>query len=446
MSEQFTCDDVRDRAFEYRRGELDAGDRESVEAHLEGCAACRDYVEKLFTLMSSTPEIEEPSDAYADALFGNIAAQIERDARPEEHADAAEDEFAPAAPGFRWGTAAIGLAAGFVLAIGIGWFLSANGIFAGSEVGQGTEVVEQSEVPDESAGAASQTVDERQFSTLRFEPSRRAGVGILASENAQWTIRGQSDLVLELERGTVLVEYLPREGRQFRVEARGMKVRVVGTIFYVSANGESTAGVVTGAVEVKPDGGDAVKVEQGQRVRAGGEVEGMPPESVEMLRSQVDVRRHHAALRQRMTSREETRRGDGASSQPSRTQVEVAKRAEAQSEPPPEPQLADPLARRRANAEAAIRDGHYGRAETIYKKLLEELDASHPAAPSIHLDLAGLYLEQMDQPSRALPYLREFLRKWPNDVASSAVRRRLCTVADELGVDEPRCDAGTRDR
>jgi anti-sigma factor RsiW len=439
MTERFTCDEVRDRAFEYRRGELEAASREAVEEHLEGCSACRDYVEKLFSMMSAPPEIELPTDGYADALFGEIEARIEQEQRAKSVSEERpEEEFAPAAPGVRWGTAAIGLAAGFLLAVGIGWFVIANDVFSGAETA--TEVAETTtssesaeDTHDEAADQADQAAT---FAQLRPRPSRRAGVGILASQGAEWTLEGEQNLVLRLSRGTVLVEYLPRDGRQFRVEAPNMRLRVVGTIFYVSANGDSSAGVVTGEVEVESDSDETVTLKDGQRMTADGRVEPIPEQTSEVLRSQVDVRRHHAALRERMEAQQE----QSSDTRPDDDRAEVAKRAQTTPKPREDSHLSDALARRRAMAERAIRDGRYQRAETIYRELLGELDPAHPAAPSIHLDLAGLYLEQMDRPKKALPYLREFLQKWPNDVAATAVQRRLCVVSDQLGVDEPKCD------
>ncbi|MGM0555797.1 MAG: zf-HC2 domain-containing protein [Myxococcota bacterium] len=452
MTERWTHDDVRDRAFEYRRGELEPEKRESVEAHLESCAACRDYVEKLFTLMSSPTDIEAPSDDYADALFGEIVARMESEkGQAERGADEGEAVFAPAASGFRWGTAAIGLAAGFLLAVGIGWLLSSTGMFSADRQEDVPAVADKQVEQEPSAARQESPVESTaatQLADLRAEPSNRAGVGILASKGASWSLAGDDELVLDLERGTVLVEYLPREGRQFRVEAPGMNVRVVGTIFYVSTDGRSSAGVVTGEVEVEHEGGEAVQVREGQRIISDGQVEPMPTKSVEALRAQVDVRRHHAALRKRMDEDETSRKraDDVDASEPEPARVELAPPTEADEPPGGAGELNGVLAKRRAEAEAAIRAGKYRRAETIYGDLVEQLDPAHPAAPSIHLDLAGLYLEQMDRPEKALPYLRGFLRKWPNDVASSAVKRRLCAVVDELGVDDPRCTEPTSDQ
>jgi anti-sigma factor RsiW len=444
MTERWTHDDVRDRAFEYRRGELEVEKRERVEAHLQSCAACRDYVEKLFTLMSSPTQIEAPSTDYADTLFAKIEAQIESEQRGGEKDDHQDVVFAPAESGFRWSAAAVGLAAGFLLAVGVVWLLSTSGTFA-PDPSSGEPTLAERRAKDE--GPADEPADEHAaptteaaaFAELRAEPSKRPGIGVLASQDARWSLDGDDDLVLELEHGTVLVEYLPREERQFRVRAPDMDVRVVGTIFYVSANGASTAGVVTGAVEVEADNGETVQIEEGQRITAGGEVEPIPTESADVLRAQVDVRRHHAALRQRMNRAARQQRPDSEASESEPAREKVARRQASADPPSNERELTGTLARRRAEAESAIRAGQYRRAETIYRDLIAKLDPAHPAAPSIHLDLAGLYLEQMDSPKKALPYLRGFLQKWPNDVASSAVQRRLCVVAGELGVDEPRC-------
>ena len=440
MTDRWTCDDVRDSAFEYRRGELEADKRESVEVHLESCVACRDYVEKLFTLMSSPPPIEAPTDGYADALFGEIEARIEREEKRQQDADPrhgdVQEEFAPAAPGVRWGTAAIGLAAGFLLAVGIGWFVVSGGFLAGEANAPAETVADKTPQTDEESSRA--VDDARAFSKLEPRPSRRAGVGILASTDAEWSLEGRDDLVLQIERGTLLVEYLPRDGRQFRVEAPNMRVRVVGTIFYVSAQERSSAGVIAGAVEVDREGEETIELEEGQRVRGTGAVESIPEEDVRTLRSQVDVRRHHAALRRRMEASQAEDRDEATETAPARESVADESRDEPPRRVPS--QLSEALADRRAKAESAIRAGQYRKAESIYRELLGELDPAHPAAPSIHLDLAGLYLEQMNRPRQALPYLRDFLRKWPNDVAAAAVQRRLCALAGELDVDEPRCD------
>lgn len=75
MSDRWT-----ERLSEYVDGDLNDRDRAALEAHLPGCATCRETVEELRELVSQARTLE-PSEPVID-LWPQIAARIEAGARP----------------------------------------------------------------------------------------------------------------------------------------------------------------------------------------------------------------------------------------------------------------------------------------------------------------------------------------------------------------------------
>jgi anti-sigma factor RsiW len=103
----------------YLRGELSADERAQVEAHLEGCAQCRESAEASSAILSSlerlVDNVREPDwEAYRGELTRKLRATQENRGR-------ASERWWPdfQRPGWRWPSMAMGAAAVAVLAIAI---------------------------------------------------------------------------------------------------------------------------------------------------------------------------------------------------------------------------------------------------------------------------------------------------------------------------------------
>jgi Anti-sigma-K factor rskA/Putative zinc-finger len=70
------CDEVKEAADAYALGALDANEREALERHIEHCAGCRDYVERL-TLAASSLALAAPLRAAPAALRSRVMRQVE---------------------------------------------------------------------------------------------------------------------------------------------------------------------------------------------------------------------------------------------------------------------------------------------------------------------------------------------------------------------------------
>ena len=65
-------------------------------------------------------------------------------------------------------------------------------------------------------------------------------IKVFASQDARWRLEGALPAYeLHLERGTVLVEFLPKRGETLTVATAQARVAVIGTVFYVSAQREA---------------------------------------------------------------------------------------------------------------------------------------------------------------------------------------------------------------
>jgi Anti-sigma-K factor rskA/Putative zinc-finger len=95
--EPMNCDEVRDAADAYALGALDAADREELERHIEHCAECRDYVERL-TLATSSLALAAPLTAAPAALHTRVMRQVEQESGSAQGAATLKRLIVPVQP------------------------------------------------------------------------------------------------------------------------------------------------------------------------------------------------------------------------------------------------------------------------------------------------------------------------------------------------------------
>ncbi len=520
------CEKCRARAFDYRRGDLESGEQARIEAHLDGCEACRDFVDRIDILIESTRESDPvPEPADPDAMFDAIADRIEAPGGPEA---GGEPE---GGGGVEWGprgrmsfrrsvaVAAAAAVAGLLLGAAVTsiWIGSGEAprvasepepderddSARGSKRSAGERARAEGDERDEGAGSEP---DGEEAQTAGFAELREVGheqqaaekggeaggegdsepgtgeelpegVRLFASSEADWEVDTDDGPVLSLDRGRMLVEYRSRGGESLRVRAPGCEVRVVGTVFYVSAErDEPRVGVLAGGVEVEPEGSESVRLEADREVTASFEPREISEERRRTLSGYVDLQAHRRALRraerseraggerasdgsdpaaERRAQRGREPGGDESDAEPAPAAAdEGADRPGAgeASEPaaePDRPAEADEAPERRSGepppreirgrADRAVADGEPRRAEKLYREFLERTSPAHPGAGQVRLDLAKLYSEHLDEPRKAVEHLRTFVRRWPDDVAAPAARDELCQLTRRLEGFAPDC-------
>jgi ferric-dicitrate binding protein FerR (iron transport regulator) len=458
QTEEKSCRAIRERAFDYRRGDLSDEQREVFVAHLERCEACRDFADRLDIVIGAAREYDYDVDAEkADAMFDEIAGRIgesgSEESRSEksrsEESRSEEDEIPTV--GRPWGmyvgvaaAAAVGLIVGAVV---LGVWRTEPGSERGAVADEQAAGGEEERAADEGfaglqpATEAPAPVD---GSTGESVPDN---VRVFASTSADWRLSGEETLTLDIDRGRMLVEFIPRGGQTLRVDAPGYSVEVVGTVFYVSAgeSDETLAGVVEGEVEVERDSGPAVRLTSRQEVTGTFERREMTERRRRQLESYVDLEAHRRALAE--VSAEEPRAA--SAEEPSglkKKGIGSAKGRGPTGTPSDEPSEGRGLARLRRRADRAVGQGYYGRAERQYLSFLERAPAGHDAVGPVHLDLASLYIKRLDRPAKAVPHLKTFVERWPEDVAASSARRTLCDLTRQLEQYEPECGARNAER
>ncbi len=436
------CERVRKQAYRYRRDELLGVEVASIDEHLQGCAACRDYYERLGILLNAASAWNPRDDATdADDLFAGIAGRIEADSVDDEASQDAPDEpvvaddLARELRPRRWIFAVAGLAAGVLLTLA--------GVYAfqhvGKPTGAATTVAEDSPAPPADREDDAPAASHPPFAKLAREHSGTKQVKVFASNGAHWSLHGNHDLTLDVDKGTLLVEFVPEGGRTLHVHAPDFSIKVVGTIFYVSADKRGPrAGVLAGKVEVeRPHGNEPpTPLVAGREVDADFQPADMPAARTKTLASYVDVQAHlkklaaiHREARVKKAHHGHAHPDNGVS-----TAVKSPTSTAAEHHLPPD------LERLRSRAEQATRRGEYQEAVRCYRRLLERLPPMHPIAASVHLDLAQIYLHRLNSPGRAAPHLRIFVERWPTDVAAPSARRELCKIAEETGKPEVDCE------
>lgn len=482
--DRLTCDDVRSLAFDARasddrEAEVNGERRAAFDRHLEECSTCRAYVGRIDGMLGSAAEAD-PADwasEDADETFDAVMDRLERDAGDDDGpADGgAAVEFWP-----RRYYAAAGLAAGILLTVAgfFAWRSAGTGADAGGPAPptqtRTSEAGEEGSEPtsDEESTSDSDPGDGPGLDRLAAAEEDARDLEVYASPEATWAITDRDPVTVRLDAGTILVEYLPSGAEKMRVRTRDAEIRVTGTVFYVASDGAWTStGVAEGSVEVDvPERDSPIGVETGQRLGSDYQIASMSDREREAIETHVDLERHRAELASVRSGDGEDAggveessepKGKGEAAAPGRPSGNRAtdedpseRRGE---EPAPEktksseigarderegPDLPARVAELRRQARAAMERKDFEAAARKYEAMLDRLPEGHAAVPSVHLDVARVYLRYLERPAAAADHLRTFVTRWPDDPAAESARGELCRIAADRGRDESMCDGG----
>jgi hypothetical protein len=302
------------------------------------------------------------------------------------------------------------------------------------------------------APVPSQMTVEQALAGAVQQPTGRESVRVFASDGAEWRIGSDEEgTLLELTMGALAVEFLPLAGEPpLRVRTPEYEVRVVGTVFYASTGLEGPeVGVATGAVEVTVEGESAGRLSTGEVYdRQTGERS--TEEQFEWLEGRVDVAGHEAALRERAAAagsvaavapgrQPERTRSPGREPERVREPVRGAPEAALEDATTGSAEVPAPVDLR-ARARALAAAGDWRAAAAAWERVLAQVPASSGEEATIRLDLARIYLRQLESPLQATGHLRSFVQRFPNDVATPSVLQELCRISRERGWVEPLCD------
>ena len=448
MTSPMNCDTARDLFFELRQGRIEAAQQEAFEAHVAQCSTCRDYADKLDSMLDEAllwQPAQEISDDR-DSLFDNIVAEIERPAQPQR---SSETERLPERNTDDPGPGRTG---GLPYLIGLAAAVAATAAITLFSV-QLLDSPNLSEEPSlaESGGDEAQAVDEvPQMLYGPYEDHGQAAEGIRLSEalrvipedDARWSLDADGNIwELTARQGTVVVEFLPRhEEESLRVRLPGVTGVVTGTVLYVDAE-KTEIGLVTGGVSVSPDGGEPVPLQPRQSWREG-QIEDIDDVRWEELHKAVDLEAHERR-RQQLQRQHELVAEAELSQSPDEERPAADDGAQRDSPEAVASALIDenPSSRDDSNsrgpvnlrmkAEKAMRDRQFDQAAQHYEELLEMLPARDRAAGTIRLDLARLYQYELNNRQRTVHHLEIFADTWPDDALTPRVISQLCRLVDE---------------
>jgi hypothetical protein len=476
----FLCRDVRKYAYDFRRGELQDAERRKFEEHVASCEQCQDYVNRLEGMLDAAAvhdwaagidrdelfdavideaqrrlDDESASDGGAtaetidesldrDRLFDRITDEITGDAaNPMAESssesndnilplmrrveDAAEDPDTDDTGGSR----RIALYVVAALAAGIAIGIAIPFLTRTTSPTDPVKMVEHDSVDreDESETPPAPTVEPRTVHladlTLQPTPAEIEDVRVFGEPMANWSIATQGNKrKMQLDSGTVLVEFVGRGDTELAFESDRFTVRVTGTIFYASAD-DGVVGVVTGSVEVDTADGETVKLVDGQEWVDGKGLRAAPRTVRRDASLHVDPRDHELSLKEAADQAPEKEEPEKLQAPRPPMSKEVAK---------------TPRERLRESADEALREGRYAVAAQYYERMVTEFSAADPANASLRLDLARIYIRHLDQPARAAVHLRRFVEDRPGDPARASAKAELCRIVSETGQIEPLCD------
>lgn len=441
MSERYDCEEARAHYHQVRRGDVTIEELDRYDAHVAECEACKAFVLRLDGMLDAATHVDPIADVSIDRddMFASIMGAIDaEEAKPAPRLEVAveeEDLHVPRSPR-RYMAIAVLSAAIVVAGLGVAlWMQSApDAPLAPSELAQNNdETTAQPQRP-------TQTVPTVAITALAQvdAPDKPESVRIHATEAAEVAVsRDETTTRVAIERGTMLVEFLPDREREesLTVQTSDLSVKVVGTVFYVSDDGESsTVGVVTGKVEVTTDDGESLFLTDGQEFDAEFGIRAAPREQRTDAEAYVNIERHKEAL--------------AAKVEPKRPAPKTVSKVE---EAPPKAPEADAKAAKesmtvlattlRDQAAEAVRMRQYRDAARLYEELIVELPSGHPAAMSARLDVSRLYMKQLDSPERAVPHLKRFIVDRPSDPAAPSARETLCRILESRGESDAACDA-----
>ena len=515
MSDQLSCKEMEVLFFELRGDGVSDLQRALVEEHLEQCPSCRELMEKVEEILdlASEEEIEHWAALDNSEVFGEIeealrtqgegaegrldeAFQIAREREMEEWVDLNQDALferiagrLPASVGEeksskdegvvvleerrsergekerrrqKWGVwGAVAAAAAVVVGAAVFWDLGPEEQ-GGQELALGMEgAAEQEAVVDVSGEerlveAADEEPAIRLASVAAEREELREGWGeVFTSDDARMELVESGDtLTVELTRGSILVEYFPGAYEHFEVRAGGRIVSVVGTIFFVSLEGEELqVTVLEGAVEVRSQEEEVATVEAGLQWN-GKEKVAASERMREELGGYVDLEAHRERLQEIEERRAEALRAEELRAEVLRERLreeamaarvevleEVAEAPEEERveevEEEPVMTLAAQIRGLRSEALEAQHQGEYRDASRLLRGALDLVEPGDRAGADILLELGRIEIRNLGRAEEGARYLRRFLAEWPQDRAAESVRTQLCSM--ELAEEEVFC-------
>jgi tetratricopeptide (TPR) repeat protein len=460
MTAPILCKDVEELLFELRRDEVSDIKRSAIDEHLSTCGECQELITKMGGLLDMASD-GEPSlfaDIDEDALFGRIESSIADDAAApdarlddvftvartsngEPGPDFDRDELferitgnldqsntadplrSPRRPRRVWAAAV----AAACIAVFVAWwtFSDDSSPIADPLPVKAPTVVA---VDDTEAPAEETKSPQFEFPQLSTSPSSDESIRLFTAEDSEYRrLDEPGRSVVELESGSILIEYLTGQDSKFELKARGYTITVVGTVFYVTIDEDAPEiTVFEGTVRVtSPDGSE--------RTITGGEIS---DELNVQISAYVDLAAHRRALEEADQKAEAPSVEKPALEEPSVAEAPVEEEPEVVEELAPQPPSAREL---RRQALQAVHQGEFRRATTLLARALEKTEPDEQATADILLELARIHMRELDEPEQAADYLNRFLSQWPDDPAAEAIRSQLCAMSTVAESDDEMC-------
>ncbi len=426
--DRFTEEDFRRLAFDYLRGDLAPEVEERVEEHLVESEEFADHVTRLQELLQSPKKANADlvPDFDKDALFDRIATEINsvpaanvvQFTQPtdadEEPLNSSESRRSPLL---------YIVAAAALIAIG----------FAASQFWQSATVTPQIAEQTPKAPVAPKKVEETapvpdvpakpaQLAELELDQKSTESVRVFAGKSANWNLKkAKNQSEIDLEEGTVLVEFVPKRDDALELNTKHFNIRVLGTIFYASDDGEGSVGVVTGKVQVTPKSGEPITLVSGQEYVGGVGVRPMETKQLADAETHTSVEKHLDLLAEARVDRSKPKEATKPKQEPKKVVVPAAIPSNA------------PAKVWREEAAEAQRAGQYGIAAKVLERALVNLSANDPLRGAIRLDLSRIYINRLGQPAKAATHLKHFIESRPSDIATPTARKQYCKIVGPEG-------------
>jgi TolA-binding protein len=267
------CEEARDALVDPPIGDTD---RERIAAHRVHCQACRADLERLETVTRSIERAAggELDDVTRARMHGRIAGALDQMAA--ERARGAGASMPGLALALRFAPVLASLAIIAVFSYGAVVAYRAVRTVSGPPAAPVVAVdrralrpyvvsgaAAQSALGEAQLGRASVTVEAPADGMLRAALGRRARITLIGPARLEVEDADERATSARLDSGVLLAQYDHAPSASLRIRARGIEVKVVGTIFSVDARDESpTVGVLQGVVAVTTRDGAEVRVRE----------------------------------------------------------------------------------------------------------------------------------------------------------------------------------------
>jgi hypothetical protein len=305
MRASMECTDARELLYDQRHDRLDDMDLVLLEAHLQECAKCRDHRMRLVGMLDSAAHHDPLKDVAfdRDALFERISGQLQAPeltpapVKPEIVKKTVEihEEYRRRP---RYGAIAAVLVACLLAVLLVPRMLD-DGTTDVPVSDHGPAMVELILDDDDSTPTSPAARPGQAFEGLTEQAIDSTVLSVFASGEAHWRLEGTRDLRLSVEKGVLLVEYVPDGQTSLTVSSPTFEARVTGTVFYVIAD-EARLGVLSGQVEVagRTDA-SILRVGAGQEVDRTQNLAPISPAVTEAATKHVDLATHEDKLSSR---------------------------------------------------------------------------------------------------------------------------------------------------